>query len=576
MIKEFKQDVKSIYESIINFKDADIEGFKQKWDVKNYIADVYQTLSKKELKKETGSFYTPIEIVEFMTDRIVEEINFNGKLNFKIVDPSCGGGYFLIRIFEKLKEKMKSIGTQNIDEHIIKNNIYGYDIDEYAVMITVIELYERGGYVPKNIILGDFLTSDLQKFDIVIGNPPYMGHKILTGEYRSMLYEMYGEVFSDKADLSYCFIKKSIDALNERGRLVFITSRYMLEALNAEGIRRYIKNKIRIKSIVDFYGIRLIKGAGVDNIIIDFVKDDKIEDIEYFRLLEKAKGKGKRVFQDINDGRCEFVKNIMVNANSLEDNGWIFLSKSEREVLNKIKGICISDICESFQGIITGCDKAFVLKKDLAKKLNIEENLLKPWIKSSNIEKFMVMPSDDVIIYSNIIDDINKYEKAINFIERFKPALENRRECRKGVRKWYELQWGRDESIFENEKIIFPYKSSSNRFSLDFGSYFSADVYMIKIRDMFLKTTSYKYLCGVLNSSIYEFYIKSMAKKLGDNMYEYYPNKIMSIKIPQYIKEIEDEVNNFKEDTIYRIDMILCKTFGITEDEYDIIRSWCS
>lgn len=576
MIEEFKQDIKCLYESIINFKDADIEEFKQKWNVKNYIADIYQMLSKKELKKETGSFYTPIEIVEFMADKIVEEIDFNKNLYLKIVDPSCGGGYFLVHIFEKLKEKMKSIVIKNLEEHIIKNNIYGYDIDEYAVMITTIELYERSGHIPKNIILGDFLTSGIEKFDIVIGNPPYMGHKLLTGEYRSRLYEMYSEVFSDKADLSYCFIKKSIDILNEGGRLIFITSRYMLEALNAEGIRRYIKNKGRIKSIVDFYGIRLIKGAGVDNIIIDFIKDDKDKDIEYMRLLENAKGKGKKVFQDIDYGKSEFVKKISVNINSLEDRGWIFLSNREREILNKIKGVYLSDICESFQGIITGCDKAFVLKKNSAKELDIEENLLKPWIKSSNIEKFNVLPTDDFLIYSDIIDDVNKYKKAVKFIEKFKPALENRRECRKGVRKWYELQWGREEEIFKGEKIVFPYKSSSNRFAIDCGSYFSADVYVIKIRDMFLKTTSYKYICGILNSSIYEFYIKSMAKKLGDDMYEYYPNKIMNIKIPQYIREIEDEVNNIKEDTVYRIDMILCKIFGITEDEYDIIRSWCS
>lgn len=92
---------------------------------------------------------------------------------------------------------------------------------------------------------------------------------------------------------------------------------------------------------------------------------------------------------------------------------------------------------------------------------------------------------------------------------------------------------------------------------------------------MFLKNTSYEYICGVLNSRIYEFYIKSMAKKLGDNMYEYYPNKIMRIKIPEYIKEVEEEVKNVKEDTINRIDMILCRFFNITSEEYEIIRSWC-
>ncbi|WP_168190151.1 Eco57I restriction-modification methylase domain-containing protein [Caloramator sp. E03] len=575
MLEEFKKDVQNLYHDIINSNNVDIKSFKSKWNVETFIADVYQSLCKKELRKETGSFYTPIEIVEFMVDKALDEIDINKNLNFKVLDPSCGGGYFLILFYEKLKERMKSLGIEKAEDYIINNNIFGCDIDEYAVMITFIELYERSGTLPLNIVLGDFLTSESQKFDIVIGNPPYMGHKILTGEYRNKLYNLYGEVFSDKADLSYCFIKKSIDILNERGRLIFITSRYMLEALNAEGIRNYIKTNVQIKSIVDFYGVRLIKGAGVDNIIIDFIKDREKKNIEYFRLLENAKGKGKKVFEDINKGEDNFVKHIRVDMESLENKGWVFLSNEERTILNKIKGVYLSDLCESFQGIITGCDKAFVLEKDMAINIKIEENLLKPWIKGSNIEKFKVIPSNQVIIYSNLIDDEKKYEKAINYIKRLKPSLENRRECKKGLRKYYELQWGRNQDVFEGQKIVFPYKASSNRFAIDTGSYFSADVYILKIRSMFLKNTSYEYICGVLNSRIYEFYIKSMAKKLGDNMYEYYPNKIMRIKIPEYIKEVEEEVKNVKEDTINRIDMILCRFFNITSEEYEIIRSWC-
>lgn len=253
-----------------------------------------------------------------------------------------------------------------------------------------------------------------------------------------------------------------------------------------------------------------------------------------------------------------------------------FLSSKEKEILNKIKGVYLDNICESFQGIITGCDKAFVLKKNKADILNIEKELLKPWIKSSNIEKFKVLPSDEVIIYSNLIEDEGKYKKALEYINIKRNSLENRRECKKGLRKWYELQWGRSKEIFEEKKIVFPYKSSSNRFSIDYGNYFSADVYIIKIRDMFLNTTSYEYICGILNSSIYEFYIKSMAKKLGDNIYEYYPNKIMYIKIPEYVEEIEKEVKDIKDDTLYKIDMILCRLFNITLEEYKIIRSWCS
>ncbi|WDC85791.1 TaqI-like C-terminal specificity domain-containing protein [Caloramator sp. mosi_1] len=112
---------------------------------------------------------------------------------------------------------------------------------------------------------------------------------------------------------------------------------------------------------------------------------------------------------------------------------------------------------------------------------------------------------------------------------------------------------------------MYPYKSNSNRFAIDEGSFYSADVYSLKINDMFKDIFSYEFIVGVLNSSIYEFYIKTMAKKLGDDLYEYYPNKILKLKIPNYIKEVEDVVKSSMDvkEKIETIDNILCRHFGV-------------
>ena len=78
------------------------------------------------------------------------------------------------------------------------------------------------------------------------------------------------------------------------------------------------------------------------------------------------------------------------------------------------------------------------------------------------------------------------------------------------MRKWYQLQWGRKKEIFDNYKIIFPFKASSNKFSLDFGSYFSADVYALRLKEE--SEFNYEFLLFILNSKIYEFYFKTFAK----------------------------------------------------------------
>jgi adenine-specific DNA-methyltransferase len=575
MLNSFIGDIEVIYDDIKNLKKPCLKGFKDKWNIKGSIGEVYQNLCKKDVKKETGSFYTPFEVVEFMVRKILDKIDYEQNPYIKILDPSCGGGYFLIYLIDGLVEKAKLLGFERPFEHVIKNNIFGFDIDRNAIIVTVIELYDKTGIYAENIRIGDFLTGDIEKFDLIIGNPPYMGHKVLVGEYRERLYDLYKDVFADKGDMSYCFIKRSIDSLKDRGVLVFFTSRYILEALNGQGIRRFILESGLINRIVDFYGVRFVKGAGVDNIILEFTKGPINGEFEYFRFKDSAKGIGALVFNDIEDSKQIYTKYIDVHSEDLRDEGWVFLDSAERAILNKIRGVEINNICDSYQGIITGCDRAFVLDKNMAFNSDIEKDLLKPWIKGKNIESFCVSDTGEVLIYSNLIDKESDYANAIENIAPYRERLEGRRECKNGARKWYELQWGRNEYIFNDKKIIYPYKSSRNRFAVDEGSFFSADVYAVRIKDMFLGHLSYEFLVGVLNSSIYEFYIKSMAKKLGDNLYEYYPNKIMTLKIPEYIKGIEDEVLRGGEDLRNRIDMILNDYFGLSELEYSIIKQWC-
>lgn len=620
MLKNFLEDLKIIYNNLKDCKNPDMDDFKEKWDIKSSIGDVYQNLCKREFKKEMGSFYTPYEIIKFMVKETLKDIDYEKNPYIKIFDPSCGGGYFLIELIFHLYDMALKCGIAEPLKHVVENNIYGCDIDENAVMITIIEIYNKTGFYAKNIGLGDFLTNSSGPFDVVIGNPPYMGHKVLKSEYRNILKDSYRDVFFDKADLSYCFIKKSIDSLKPNGILCFFTSRYILEALNGKGIRNYIKKNSNIKGIIDFYGVRFIKGVGVDNIIIKIQKkgcvsvgieqglgndltfaeekfggslvksverlDDwsagkirngscKDKGFDYYRLKANAIGEGEKIFDDIVNRKEEYSYFIDINPNDLIDEGWSFLKPIEKSILKKIHGVELSNLCSSFQGIITGYDKAYILNKDEARELNIEKELLKPWIKNKNIDKFSISESDELLIYTDIIKDENNYKNALKYIEKYKERLIKRRECALGKRKWYELQWGRKSEIFNEEKIIFPYKAGCNRFAIDKGSYFSADVYAIKINPIFESSLSYEFLVGVLNSRIYEFYIKTMAKKLGDELYEYYPNKIMKLKMPEYIKDIERVVLRQDMDIRDNIDSILMKYFGINDEEYLAIRSWC-
>lgn len=537
-----------------------LKNLKENIDINSLsVSKLYENLMSDKERKILGQVYTPNDVIENMVELVFENTQIS--LNTTILDPACGGGYFLLQIFKKIKEyiiKNKINYNGCVEKHILENMIYGVDIDRFSAFLTKISLIFEANIIDINfnIYEEDFLIDFLPdcKFDIIIGNPPYIGHKNIEKEYSCILKDNYSEVFYDKADISYCFFKASHNLLNEKGAICFITSRYFLEAKYADKLRSYINDNLTIIKILDYNGQRVFKNAIISPMIIMLTyKNYSQEDVK----IEKY-----------SQNEDKFMS-FSIKQSELNRSGWMLLNTKEQSLYEKIREKCnykLSDICNIKQGIITGYDKAFVVTDEEILKYNLEKNLLKKWIKNSNITNDGIKYGGLYILYTNLIDDESKYPNTIAYLQKYKDRLSKRRECKNGVRKWYELQWGRDLNLFENNKIVFPYKSKSNNFYYDTDKYLcSADVYSLIINE---ELTSYDYIVNYLNSSIFEFFFKSNAKKVGEKLYEYYPNKLenMRIFIPKDKNDKILTINN----KIY-IENYLEKMFNITvEDKYII------
>lgn len=558
----------------------------------NILGDIYEEFMDENTRKNLGQFYTPSFIIEYILNNTIEKEDIIKNPFVKVLDPSCGSGNFLVMAYDMLKKKFEDnlniLATkyekeeyivkreskfikisgkdywkkENVHYHILKHCIYGADIDKFGVQLTIVNLLLKdiNNFTDEiNIINCDSLAkwensidNELNykfwsnKYDYVIGNPPYVGHKQMSIEYKKWLLKEYSDVFKDKSDLSYCFFKRIIEVLKEGGKSSIITTRYFMESPTGKNLRNYLKNNSDIIEIIDFYGHEIFKGVGIASAIFTFENNKSTHSkIKVYKL------KNSNILKQ--NSNISYMLNIdtferfELNQNKLKDERWILISDEKFNLYKKIEGnssFRLNDIAESFQGIISGCDKAFVLKKEDISKNNIELDILKNWIKNKNINKYFADDTNLMIIYSNLINDEELYKNSLKYINRYRSKLENRRECRNGIRKWYELQWGREANIFQKSKIIYPYKSECNKFAIDNGKYFySADIYSFFIRDEFKEIFSLEYLVAILNSKIYEFYFKMFAKKMGEKIYDYYPNSIMDMRILKdyNYKNIEDK-----------------------------------
>lgn len=547
----FSEIISALYDEIVNAKDSvckidNINRCKYFLDLKeeDTIGNYYY---EHVCEDKHGVVYTPEEIAVFMIENTIKDELIKNPF-LKILDPSCGSGNILLSIFDYIKKLyVENINTINemhglnltvgdIDKHIVDNNLYGIDIDEMALKILAIDLYAKAGCINvNNLMHKDFLLSEVnKKYNVIIGNPPYIGTKALDKDYSITLRKLYPEVLNDKGDISYCFFAKALKSVQPDYKITFITSRYFMESLSGIKLREFLLKHSSVHRIFDFYGIRPFKGAGIDPVII-FLGSSNTDEV----MINKPK------FWEKQNKKLEQknYSSFYIKRESLNYEPWRLHTKEHLGIIDKVERRCskrLGELCETYQGIITGLDKAFIVTEAIVEENKIERNLLRPWIKNSNITKEGVIESKFLLIYSNLITSVEEFPNAIRYIGSHKERLMNRRECVNGKRKWYELQWGRERSIFEREKIIFPYKCKENRFIKDAQNYFSADVYALVIRNDV--DINYDFLQSLLNSKLYEFYFKSFAKKLGGKLYEYYPNNLNRLFVPS------DKNHAFKSD----------------------------
>lgn len=152
-----------------------------------------------EDKQEKGLYYTPSHLVKLLVDECIPLKKYNeiDPEKFSILDPACGSGIFLVVAFKRLvqiwrlKNNMKSPGI-DVLKSILKN-IYGIDKEEQAVRlasfslslalcnelnpIKILNELRFDDLTDKNLIHSDFFECKSiknKKFDLVIGNPPYV------------------------------------------------------------------------------------------------------------------------------------------------------------------------------------------------------------------------------------------------------------------------------------------------------------------------------------------------------------------------------------------------------------------
>lgn len=542
------------------------------------IASLYEESLHIHHKKNHGIFYTPEAIAELMAKKVLNKVEAGEELqNIRVLDPACGSGSLLNAIYDRILIKCGDFDREErelLHKKLLEGGLMGVDRDPLACLVTRLLLTLKGETLvePLGIQCGDILTEELislNSVDVIIGNPPYVGHKEIDNHYMKNLKFRYGQVYQDKGDLSYCFIFRGWELLKPQGQLIHITSRYFIEAFFARQLRHFIKKAFTIKELVDFNGLRIIEGVGVDPAIILLEKNEAIggdhrilikrflvknhKPDTYPQLIELLMAGEKLEDRNKND----FFEAFEISQRELQDESWRLYSPITRAIIDKIEArspFTLDHVIGSFQGVITGNDKAFIFAVDDDRLEGFSEEHKKKWIKNKDVQAFRIEKPQKILLYTNGIEAIQKFPQVEAYLKTHQEKLQKRRECQNGKLPWYKLQWGRNPEHFQRRKIVFPYKATKNRFAIDDNHcYFSADVYGFTLAPRLYHQLTEEALVILLNSRLYNYYFKSFGKKLGDKLYEYYPNTLLRLGIP----DLNDENLKYFKESYDRIEQLV-------------------
>jgi len=281
------------YNKLLNiFSKADIAEINLENIEGQSLVDLYEKSIASQIRKKFGQFYTPRFVIKFMLDLLDSGSDSSPIVSdndYLVLDPACGGGAFLMEIYDRLKSKLVAKGKDPdfIHERILRS-IRGFEIDHDAVQLAEINLLLKGKNPTtsiKSIFKINFLDEEVkEKYDLIVGNPPY--YLISQQISKNKKAKQFHTTFITKEtinkykkryqswphnnknpNISYLFVERSIELLKKDGCLAFILPDIILAGESTNNLRKFILNKCKIKKIVLVKG-KLFKEGGISNIIL--------------------------------------------------------------------------------------------------------------------------------------------------------------------------------------------------------------------------------------------------------------------------------------------------------------------
>lgn len=593
--------------------------------------------------RRSGTVYTPGFLVRWMAREAVsswlesrlpaprsgdEEAGLLGSI--RVLDLSAGAGAFTMGMLRELvaRRKLLEPGCPEPDliRAVLEENIYGVDVCAEALEVARFRfrcawLAAGGeGDLRDHLLCGDSLDMSASSvwrqglstvmeeggFDLVIGNPPFVGEKGNKELFDRLKCSSLASYCSSRMDYWYVFACVGLDALKRGGVMHLVVPNKWMANAGAAFLRRKLLEDCGLLRLSDFGACRVFESARVHTMTV--LAEKKGEEVK--RLVPEY----RRFGGSVNEVKS-FLEHGPYRRFPLPEDigtcvreGLSFCSAAEWSILEKM------DLCRNFrldaskeitQGIVPNPDVVSSralenLGLETVRRFGIrrgdgvfvvpqgyfdllperEQRFLKPLYEPVQAGRHVLKAPEKVLLYLTPFNGAEQAVTLLHHLEKFRPLMEARRETRMGRMKYYHVHWPRQERFFRpGPKILAVRKCARPTFS-----YTEKEAYVLMAFNVIRsERVSMKYLAALFNSRLMQFWFFRRGKMQGD-FFQMDTAPILRAPIrvpgPPLLREVERLADalaaRYCPEGDERMNELMEDIYGLSPQEREIIIQACS
>jgi len=408
-----------------------------------------------------GVVYTPPEVTEPMTgvalDPLLRGRTADEIRAIRVCDPAIGEGAFLIAAVDLITQHLVAAGIDADDARRAATScVHGVDVDPRAVAAARLALGARDDQLQ----IGDALALDWPLafpavfarggFDAVIGNPPYVRQEHLA--QRKPLLRGFA-CYDGSADLYVYFVELAHRLARPGGRFCLITPNKWLTAGYARALRAHLAAERSVEGVVDLGRAALFGDADAFPCIVwgtaGAPRDTPIQAARPEPGALRARARTQA-----------HIELAGVGAPHPRDRWraepWHIDAPGDRALLDQLeqRWPALRDVVPGrpARGVVTGCNRAFVLDRPTRDRLLAAEPgataLIHPFLKGRDLRRWLPAEPERWILLVDRGTQLAHLPAIEAHLARYRAALEPRppdwdgpwRGRKSGPYRWYELQ----------------------------------------------------------------------------------------------------------------------------------------